>query len=283
MAVSEEQLIESFYDTVKAFTKYQDLIEATNRMVDSTLVYFENYSVINKPIKRRRTIITVTPDTTFHQAMQFVGTGKRIAVLNFANPLHPGGGVDQGAMSQEECLCRSSNLYAALTCNYVLTNYYNRNGRNNTHYGTDTVIYSKGVTVFKSDDAVPVKLDRPFTVDVITCAAPFYNRSTAGAYNYKNYERAFYSRITNILEVAIANDVDVLILGAFGCGVFNNPPELVAGVFNHLLSRKGYSHFFKDVVFAVKPDSRNNYEMFKNILDTGHNTINEENRINTDV
>ncbi|MBQ9518034.1 MAG: TIGR02452 family protein [Eubacterium sp.] len=278
MSATEEQLIECFYDTVKAFTKYQDLIESTNAMVDSTRVFFENFAVINKTVKRRRTIITVTPDTTFHQAMHFIGSGKKVAVLNFANPLHPGGGVEQGAMSQEECLCRSSNLYAALTCNYVLTNYYDRNSRNSTPYGTDSVVYSKDVTVFKSDDPLPVKLDATFTVDVITCAAPYFNRAAAGAYNYAKYERVFYSRITNILEVAIANDVDVLILGAFGCGVFNNPNELVANVFKHLLVRKGYSHFFKDVVFAVKPDSRNNYEVFKSILDTGHDTINEENR-----
>ena len=276
MSVNEEQLVECFYDTVKSFTKYQDLIESTNAMVDSTLVYFENYSVINKPFKRHRTIITVTPDTTFHQAMHFVGSGKRIAVLNFANPYHPGGGVERGAMAQEECLCRSSNLYAALTCNYVLTNYYDRNTRNRTPYGTDSVVYSKDVTVFKSDNELPVKLETPFKVDVITCAAPYYNRATSGPYNQKKYEMVFYARIKNIFEVAIANGVDVLILGAFGCGAFNNPPELVANAFRQLLVKNGYSHLFRDVVFAIKPDVRNNYDVFKSILDTGHNTINEE-------
>ncbi|MBR3149542.1 MAG: TIGR02452 family protein [Eubacterium sp.] len=273
MATIEEELVASFHDTVKAFTSYQDLIQSTQLMVDSTLVYFENYSTINKTLKRRRTIVKVTPNTTFKCASEYVDRYKRVAVLNFANPYHPGGGVEQGNMAQEECLCRSSNLYAALTCKYILTNYYDRNSRNRTPFGTDSVIYSKGVTVFKSDDAVPQKLDKTFKVDVITCAAPYYN-STYGPYNPNQYKPAFYSRIKNILEVAISNDVDVLILGAFGCGAFNNSPEVVASVFGRLLFTEGYSHYFRRVVFAIKPDENNdNYEVFKEILDTGHRDV----------
>ncbi|MBR2255757.1 MAG: DUF2263 domain-containing protein [Blautia sp.] len=38
-----------------------------------------------------------------------------VLALNFANAYTPGGSVSEGVMAQEECLCRSSNLYAALT------------------------------------------------------------------------------------------------------------------------------------------------------------------------
>ena len=271
----EEDLIESFYSTVKAFTKYDDLIKATNQLVDDTLVYFDNYSVINKTVKRRRTIITVTPETTFACAKKYVDGKSRVAVLNFANPYNPGGGVKQGSTAQEECLCRSSNLYASLTCQYVLTNYYSRNTRNSSPFSTNAVVYSKGVTVFKSDDLIPVRLDEYFNVDVITCAAPYYNRSY-GSYDVVAYKRSFYRKIRNILEVAIANKVDVLVLGAFGCGAFNNPPEHVADVFGRILVKEGYCHFFKTVTFAVKPSDENeNYETFRKILDT---TITPEER-----
>ncbi len=274
MSSVEERLIESFHDTVNAFTKYQDLISDTQKMVDSTLVYFENYSVISKPVKRHRTIITVTPDTTFDCAKKYVSDEKRVAVLNFANAYHPGGGVEQGAMAQEECLCRSSNLYASLTCKYVLTNYYGRNNRNRSPFSLDSLVYSKGVTVFKSDDAIPMPIERPFKVDVITSSAPYYNNSL-GPYNVNRYKSAFYSRIKNILEVAVANDVDTIILGAFGCGAFNNLPEVVASVFKMLLVNEGYCHYFRNVVFAIKPDGRKNYEIFKDILDTGHKDIDD--------
>ena len=37
------------------------------------------------------------------------------------------------------------------------------------------MIYSPNITVFKSDDEIPKRLDIPFLVDVITCAAPYLN------------------------------------------------------------------------------------------------------------
>ena len=73
------------------------------------------------------------------------------------------------------------------------------------------------------------------------------------------------ARIRNILEVAAANGADNLILGAFGCGAFNNPPDLVAGCFRYYLVDKGYRDYFKRVVFAIKSGGQN-YEVFRDIL-----------------
>ena len=72
-------------------------------------------------------------------------------------------------------------------------------------------------------------------------------------------------RIRNILEVAAAQDADILVLGAFGCGAFSNPPALVADVFRGFLVSQGYGQYFRKVLFAI-PDrpGNSNFEVFKN-------------------
>ena len=42
-------------------------------------------------------------DSSFSAAKKYLPYGK-VAVLNFANPENPGGGVQNGAMAQEECI-----------------------------------------------------------------------------------------------------------------------------------------------------------------------------------
>ena len=66
--------------------------------------------------------VSVSADRSFQAAMRLKKEfhESRIAVLNFANAFHPGGGVEAGASAQEECLCRCSTLYPLLNRNYLL-------------------------------------------------------------------------------------------------------------------------------------------------------------------
>jgi len=173
-------------------------------------------------------------------------------VLNFANPHYPGGGVFQGAKAQEESLCRSSNLYPCLEGGKVFEEFYRYHQKETDYDFSDRLIYTPGVTVFKDDSAVPRLLaeEEWFRVDVITCAAPYLAKR-----RYVNRTvliNRFVSRIRNILEAAIENEIDVLILGAFGCGAFGNPPEVVAKAFRLVLEERRYATAFARVVFAIK-------------------------------
>ena len=125
------------------------------------------------------------------------------------------------------------------------------------------MIYTPKVVVFKSDESAPVLLnckDR-FEVDIITCAAPVIYSN----YDSDKYEKVMTSRIKRILEVAKKEKVEVLILGAFGCGAFNNPPEVVARIFKEMLQK----YHFEKVEFAVfcrEKSPSDNYNVFKDII-----------------
>ena len=76
-------------------------------------------------------------------------------------------------------------------------------------------------------------------------------------------------------ENQIENNVDAIILGAFGCGAFHNPPKVVAKAFKTVLLEKRYSNAFYNVIFAVKRsgiycENINVFEMiFKEFVPSG--------------
>lgn len=93
-----------------------------------------------------------------------------------------------------------------------------------------------------------------YQVDVLTCAAPNLRNAPS---NFMNpcagdepadiAEDALYKlhlkRIEKLFRVAAANKAEVLILGAFGCGAFCNPPEIVAKAFREV--QKNMNHTLK--------------------------------------
>lgn len=252
--MGKEELIVCFQDTFEK-SNNGSLKQRTACAVKTNRVYKENF-VSKAKHRNERASIDVYSGTTFDVAKRYRSLGK-IAVLNFANPEHPGGGVQLGAMAQEECLCRSSNLFACIADHNVFDEYYGYHRNVRSHFYTDRLIYTKDVTIFKDDSFVPKMLpeDDWFEVDVITCAAPYLakRKHTNGAVLLA----LFKSRVKNIFEAARDNNVDYLILGAFGCGAFKNPPLIVAEAFLQTIQEQNYLKDFKQIVFAIKPTEEN--------------------------
>lgn len=177
----------------------------------------------------------------------------KVCVLNYASFKTPGGYFLGGSAAQEEALCHESILFNVIS---GLPDFYQENlSMLNKGLYNNRAIYSPDI-LFMRD-----KWER--LVDVLTCAAP----NKYAAQKYKNVpdednSRALYSRIDFVLNVLADNNPDVLILGAYGCGVFAQDAREVASIFKYLLETK-YLNVFKKVVFAIPDENSYNYRMFK--------------------
>ena len=71
-------------------------------------------------------------------------------------------------------------------------------------------------------------------------------------------------RTRRILDIAAAKHNDVVILGAFGCGAFLNPPGVVAEAMKQVVEE--YRKHFETIEFAVycSPRDDTNFRVFKN-------------------
>lgn len=61
-------------------------------------------------------------------------------------------------------------------------------------------------------------------------------------------------RLRRILEVAVLQGAETIILGAFGCGAFENNPEVVALANRNVL--KDYIFAFKNIEYAIYSSAR---------------------------
>lgn len=234
-----QQLIDCFNDTMHRIQTDPFLRAETMKSKADTVVYpvfWENNQAayFAKWLYFDSCDVEVVADTTFSAARKYLRNGnkqKRVAVLNFANPHYAGGGVEHGAMAQEECLCRSSNLYPCLFASCAQAEYYQFHRNRADHLFTDRVVYTPNVVVFKDDQPVPQLLPREqwFRVDVLTCAAPYLGEPVH--ITPSDLKALFKSRIREICRVAMEHQVTTVVFGAFGCGAFRNPPELVPGPF----------------------------------------------------
>ena len=235
-----------------------------------TVLYAEGNSPALPAEKRfSQTAAEVTRERSFEAAVRLHGQfpAARIAVLNFASATHPGGGVVRGSRAQEESLCRCSTLYPALTTDRLKQEYYLFHQRRHDARYTHAVIFTPDVRIIKTDTDIPARLPQSdwCTVDILTCAAPNLSACTVPADELTALHRA---RAEKLLSVAACHGADILVLGAFGCGAFGNPAELVASVYRGVTDR--FSGYFRQITYAVYTSGLRsaNFDAFAAAFDT---------------
>jgi uncharacterized protein (TIGR02452 family) len=239
MATPEENIY-IWKDTVKR--------AIDNKYPYSKSIIYDNLQLT--PLYRYdKTIIGVVEDDTLSCCHKLVEYGLNVAGLNMANPVNAGGGVKRGAFAQEENCFRRSNYFMALPQSmYPIPE--------------TGCIYTPLITVFKDKD---YQMMKPFTVSMIACAAIIDPLLTDdGEYVKQDDVKIMKHKIGQMFQVAYKNKIDTLVLGAFGCGAFGNPPKQVASMFNEYLDI--YNKCFKYIIFAIKSQNDINYQIFSQII-----------------
>lgn len=274
------RLAEIFRDTQQFYGTDPSLIAAVDASRKNTVLYDAGQEPTFPHTSTKAGQISVSKSRTYEAAMRLAKQypSKRIAVLNFASATRPGGGVVHGSSAQEESLCRCSTLYPTLDRRFLWQGYYDVNRASGDVLHTDACIYSPGIIICKTDTDFPERMPQEdwCTVDVISCAAPNLRNAPANQYNPETgqpvsilpseLQRIHEQRARNILAVAAANDADILVLGAFGCGAFCNDPKVVAKAYANVL--KDCRQFFDLVEFAIfcRNFETENYDAFREYL-----------------
>jgi uncharacterized protein (TIGR02452 family) len=199
-----------------------------------------------------QTRIEVTNETSLQALARLARENlDEVMCLNFASAKNPGGGFLGGAQAQEESLARSSGLYP---CLLAQPKFYEFHRKQQDLLYSHRMIYSPSVPVFKNDAG---ELLEPYNAAFITCAAPNAGAIASNQANSTSQiPEVLEQRATLVLGLAALKKHQRLVLGAWGCGVFRNDPNLVARVFKNLLKNK-FKNVFEEVVFAVYDSSKN--------------------------
>lgn len=271
--------VQVFEDTLDWIKNDPDLSASISVAKKNTTVYFEDDYPIFDITKTRDTVITVSKDRSYEAAMRLhrQNPDAKIAVMNFANAFHAGGGVTKGSSAQEECLCRTSTLYPLLYRKNLRDTFYKHHYDLNTPKATDSLVYTEGVIICKTDEDLPKRMPKEewVRVDVITIAAPDLREKSnkhaplVNGGTYMNNAELFgyhVKRAIHMLTCAASKKADILVLGAFGCGAFENDPEVVARAYKIALHE--FPKVFDKIEFAVycSPKSSRNYDVFNREL-----------------
>lgn len=220
---------------------------------EQTKLYYEKeLNILVKNVtdtkKFLHTTYKVYNETSLNAVRELNSKGaEKIFCLNFASAKNPGGGFLNGSQAQEESIARATGLYP---CLLKAPEYYQLHRSQRSCFYTDTMIYSPDVPIFKGENGELLAEIVPVTI--LTSAAV-----NAGAVKRQEAERikeipkVMKGRIDKVLAIAHHYGHEVLVLGAWGCGVFANDPAMIAQLFYQSLTTT-FAGKFKQVVFAIK-------------------------------
>ena len=265
-SINKDEFREWRKEIFKETAKY---VQSNGYVVENKHITIDNNSIISEYFNSPKKLsIAANYDTKFsvinadclETAEIALKSGFNPCVLNLASKKNPGGGVLNGAGAQEENLFRRTNLFASL---YQFAHYAEDYGvkkdENSYPLNRNTGgIYSGNITVFRGAEKNNYcLLNQPFRLAFVSVPAinrPELIKIGNQYYIVNELVEPTKEKIRTILRIAGQYNHDCLILGAFGCGAFANPPHHVAKLFKEVFSEDEFSGVFKYVIFSIFED-----------------------------
>ena len=263
------------FDKTNYLTIFKDTLDRTEKSKDSIIYYEEdiitNLSEESEIIFEKNDCITV--------ALRESYSGK-VCLLNNASDLCPGGNVTKKNGSQRDRYCHKTKLYKNLNEGDICrrTNLYKNIIDHKNLYYFDILdkncaknnlipqfkylnyqimlelenykpfaLFSPEISIIKDENYELIKEQK--NISVITYAPirnPVFLNGEYDEYHYNIMDK----KIKMLLFIAKENNIDTLILVAWGCVGFNNPIHQVAKLFKENLKNT----YFKKVIFAINDE-----------------------------
>ena len=236
------------------------------RMLQMGKCFHQELPAVSAPDVPGGTKVMVESNDCLVTAERLVKEGYSPALLNFASAGHPGGGVETGARAQEETICRRSTLTRS---NYTFDpKYAPRYGyalQEGNHYpivDDFCAVYSPNVTVFR-EGLDCLLMENPYDVAVVTCAALNLNgkyaiKLTPNGHMPKAAIDITRNKIRTVFRLGLTYGNDALVLGAFGCGAFKNPPAEIAKLFHEVMEEPEFKNKYRLITFSIIEDHNSN-------------------------
>ena len=258
---NREYLVDMFQGTIRIVDKgfytsaTGEIVTLDNdlEMRENTRFYTEEFTVRDFPCKTDKTEITVVNNDSINAGLDIQREGYNPVVLNFANRRTAGGGVLRGSRAQEETIFRRTNLYRSLYQFMPDAERY-KVRKNWRQYPMDKNfggIYTPYATVFRALDFS--LLEKPVKISFVSVAAMNRPRLVDGKIAPELIEGTL-NKMRTILRIGLYHGHDAIILGAFGCGAFQNPPKHVAQLFDQVIHEPEFENKYKKIVFAIIED-----------------------------
>lgn len=180
-------------------------------------------------------------------------------VLNLSDDKISGGWVSSGSVAQEESIFRRTNYFQSL-----LQNMY--------PIRPNEAIYSSGISVIKTSEKTNweiIPTNEIQKLDFIACPGLKYPK-TVVINNEKRLldkdVKILKKKIKLIIQVAVKNNHNTIILGAIGAGVWGSPRKQVAEIFKEVLEE--YDGVVLNYYFAIMTTNDDNTDHNKDKIPT---------------